>query len=113
MKTVRKRTPKLQAKLDKLPKMYLIGCWAHYGVMEFPFSGKFQKDKDTGVMVPLVWHYYDGNGACDNYELIPITYTTTGIIYCWTEYRESAKNIARALNVMDAVRRHKTCIPED
>ena len=104
MKTVCKNTVKFREKLDKLPKMYLVGCWAHYGTMDFPFSGKFVKDKWTNTLVPLVWNYYDGNGTCDVWELIPITNTTTGSIICWTEIRSLPNKIAKALNIDDAFR---------
>lgn len=92
----------MREKLEKLPKMYLVGCWARYGVMPFPFSGKFIKDKSIGgnnERVPLVWDYYDGNGTCDFWRLIPITETTAGTIICWTERRAIAKKIANALNI--------------
>ena len=105
MKTVYKNTPKFREKLDQLPKMYLVGCWAHYGVRDFPFSGQFVKDKWANIMVPLVWNYYDGNGTCDVWELIPITNTTTGRIICWTEIEGIAEKIAAAFNIDDAFKR--------
>lgn len=103
MKNIYKNTPRFREKLAKLPKIWLVGCWAHYGVREFPFSRKFKQDKFTKQMVPLVWDYYDCNGACDEYHLQPITNTTTGCIICWTESEAEACKIAEALNILNAL----------
>ena len=84
---LRKRLPdnqKTRDKLAKLPKIYLIACWAHYGVLEFPFSGKYKKVKDTDSplirYIPLVWDFDDHNGVYPEYVLRPITWTTTAAI---------------------------------
>lgn len=95
MKKILKYNKRNRNKIDKLAKIYLIGCWARWGVMEFPFV-KFDKDKN-----PLVYHYKDHNGTTDQWELVPLEYTTTGIIYDWTFSKESAEKIARLLNERD------------
>ena len=83
--------------LDSLHKIYLVVCLAKYGVMEFPFSGKY-KDKDH--LQPLVWQYDDFNGEVDNWYLRPIeATTTTGSIYLWTFSKEDAYRIAKKKNV--------------
>ena len=38
-------------RLDKMPKIYVIVCWAGFGVMTHYFSGKLAEDGKT----PLVW----------------------------------------------------------
>lgn len=80
--------------LDSLKPVYLIGCWAHCGVLEFPFSGKYA-DKDKTE--PLVYEYDDHNGTCDNYYLTELHDTTTGYVWGWTFNKEDAERIANNL----------------
>ena len=85
--------------LNSLPKIYLIACWAKWGVIDFPFTGKFKNDKFRAHKeVPLVYQYDDHNGTDDNYYLRPITYTTTGAIDSWTLDRDEAYRIAEKKN---------------
>lgn len=98
---LRKRLPdnqKTRDKLAKLPKIYLIACWAHYGVLEFPFSGKYKKVKDAdGPLIryiPLVWDFDDHNGVYPEYVLRPITWTTTAAIRGWVRNEQQAKDTA-------------------
>ena len=98
---LRKRLPdnqKTRDKLAKLPKIYLIACWAHYGVLEFPFSGQYKKVKDAdGPLIryiPLVWDFDDHNGVYPEYVLRPITWTTTAAIRGWVRNEQQAKDTA-------------------
>ena len=98
---LRKRLPdnqKTRDKLAKLPKIYLIACWAHYGVLDFPFSGKYKKVKDAdGPLIryiPLVWDFDDHNGVYPEYVLRPITWTTTAAIRGWVRNEQQAKDTA-------------------
>ena len=98
---LRKRLPynqKTKDKLAKLPKIYLVACWAHYGVLEFPFSGKYKKEKDADSplvrYIPLVWDFDDHNGGYPEYILRPITWTTTAIIRGWVRNEQQAKDNA-------------------
>ena len=87
-----KNTKKNKDKLAKLPKIYLIACWAHYGVLEFPFSGRYKKiDKKP---IPLVWDFDDHNGTYPEYVLRPITWTTTAAIRGWLRDEQQAKDTA-------------------
>ena len=94
-----KRNEKTQKYLNGLPKIYLIGCWAHWGLREFAFSGKYKRYGN--LMIPLVWQYDDHNGATDNYYLKPITVTTSGVIITWTFDKIAAEQIATALEIKD------------
>ena len=101
MCVLRKRLPdnqKTRDKLAKLPKIYLIACWAHYGVVDFPFSGKYKKVKDAdGPLIryiPLVWDFDDHNGVYPEYVLRPITWTTTAAIRGWVRNEQQAKDTA-------------------
>lgn len=92
---LRKRLPdnqKTRDKLAKLPKIYLIACWAHYGVLDFPFSGKYKKINNRPI--PLVWDFDDHNGTYPEYILRPITWTTTAIIRGWVRNERQAKDNA-------------------
>lgn len=98
---LRKRLPdsqKTKDKLAKLPKIYLVACWARYGVLDFPFSGKYKKVKDADSplirYIPLVWDLDDHNGVYPEYVLRPITWTTTAAIRGWVRDEQQAKDTA-------------------
>ena len=98
---LRKHLPdnqKTRKRLAKLPKIYLVACWAHYGVLEFPFSGKYKKVKDADSplirYIPLVWDFDDHNGVYPEYVLRPITWTTTAAIRGWVRNEQQAKDTA-------------------
>ena len=95
MCVLRKHLPhnqKTKDKLAKLPKIYLIACWARYGVLEFPFSGRYKKINKKPV--PLVWDFDDHNGTYPEYVLRPITWTTTAAIRGWVRDEQQAKDTA-------------------
>lgn len=93
MKSVLQRTEKNLDKLEKLETIYLVGYWTKAGVREFWYANMVNKDG-----IPLVYQYDDHNGTTDQYELKPITYTTTGLIYCWTFNKDKAEFIAECIN---------------
>lgn len=97
MKKVLHNNAKTKKYLDSLKKVYLIGCWARFGVWEFPFTGKFVHDDVLGY-VPLVYDYDDRNGTVDNYYLRKLTDVTTGSIIEYSFSKEHAQYIADALN---------------
>ena len=96
MKKVLKNTPKTKTYLDGLPKIYLVGCWAKYGVREYPFTGKYTQI--SGISVPLVYDYDDHNGTCDNYYLRSLYSATSGQIIMWTQSKSIASKIAELFN---------------
>ena len=93
MKKILENTPETREYLASLPKIYMIACWAGYGVREFPFAGKCTTDG-----IPFVWIYDDCNGTCDCYFLRKLTNTTTGWIYAWTTSKRRAEEIVAGLN---------------
>ena len=103
-----KNTKKNKDKLAKLPKIYLVACWASYGTLEFPFPIKYKKvkDKDTKVVryIPLVYDFDDHNGVYPEYVLRPITSTTTGFIRGWFYTKQQAKDVA---DIYESYRRQK------
>ena len=105
-----KNTKKNKDKLAKLPKIYLVACWARYGVLEFPFSGRYKKINKKPV--PLVWDFDDHNGTYPEYVLRPITWTTTAAIRGWLRDEQQAKDTAefcekRRLQAQQELRRKK------
>ena len=92
-----KSTHRNRLKLNNYKKVYLIACWARYGVREYPFSGKFTYN-EIWFKEPLVWDYDDHNGTYEEYILKPISYTTTGfsLYYCFD--KRIAETIADAMN---------------
>ena len=97
MRKVLKNTPKTKAYLNSLPKIYMVGQWAHYGVREYPFTGKYAINSD-GISIPLVYHYDDFNGTCDNYWLRRLDQTTSGGVVMWTQNKKLADKIAELMN---------------
>ena len=96
MKKVLENTLKTQKYLDKLPKIYLIVCWAGYGILEFPFTGKYVKE--NGIDIPLVYDYDEHNGTCNCWWLRKITNTTTGGKLVWTQNAAAARKISDKMN---------------
>lgn len=87
-----KASSRLARKLKDLPKIYLIGCWAHFGVRAYPFSGKC-----TPEGIPLVWDYRDFNGATSVYMLVELCHVTSGAVVAWTTNERAAEAIANRL----------------
>ena len=100
MRKVLKNTAKTKAYLDSLPKIYMVGCWAKYGVRDYPFTGKYEQDKyNDNISVPLVYDYDDWNGTTwGNYYLRKLTSVTTGSIIMWTQNKAVADKVAELLN---------------
>lgn len=79
--------------VKSLPKIYLVGYWASYGVMEYPFANKYTKDG-----IPYVYNFDDHNGTYDEYVLEPITNVTTGVIKVWSFNKAIANEIVDVYN---------------
>lgn len=105
MKTTLPNNKKTTDYLEKLTPIYIVGRWAHWGVLGFWFSGKFSEIRDpySGKMEyhPMVWMYNDHNGIADQYELVDIFHTTSGSIHSWTFSKESADVMADFLERRD------------
>lgn len=96
MRKVLKNTPKTKEYLDGLPKIYIVGRWVRYGVKEYPFTGVHEQA--NGISLPLVYDYYDGNGACDEWRLRTIYDVTTGDVILWTQNEHVARRVAELFN---------------
>lgn len=97
MRKVLKNNSKTREYLDSLPKIYLVGCWAKYGVWDFPFTGKYYQT-ENGISIPIVYDYDDHNGTCDNYYLRRLDHVTTGQVVSWTQSKSVANKIAELFN---------------
>lgn len=86
--------------IEELTPVYLIACWARYGVREYPFSGEFKKHP-SGELEPLVYDFVDHNGTFEEYILRPISDTTTGFVLDWSFSKEVAKDIAEKYNAFN------------
>lgn len=95
MRKILKNTTKTKTYLDSLPRVYGIFLWAKWGVLEFPWSGKCTRGS---IKVPLVYTYYDANGECDEYHLVPITSCSSGGFWDWYDDKEDAEEVQDILN---------------
>ncbi len=86
-------TPENRTYVESLPKIYLIGCWARYGIREC--ANTLQVDKEG---IPLVYDYNDHNGCYEEYELVPIHRVTTGQVYAWSTSKKAAQYVAYLMN---------------
>lgn len=93
MRKILDNSPETKKYLDSLPKLYTVFLWAKWTVVEVPWSGERNKNG-----VPLVYVYYDCNGACDEWHLVTITQVSSGCYYNYFETREAAEVIRRVLN---------------
>ncbi len=93
MRNVLKNTTKTKTYLDSLPKIYGLFLWAKWGVLELPWTGKYNKDG-----IPLVYIYRDDNGTCDEYRLGPIHHASSGGLWNWYTSKEQAKFIQEQLD---------------
>ena len=93
MKKILKNTKKTKEYLESLPKIYGLFLWAKWAILELPWVGKYDENGE-----PLVYIYYDANGACDEYHLAPIHYASGGAFHDWYEYKNTADAIRLELN---------------
>lgn len=95
-----KITKKLIKKIEKSQKVYLVACWAKWGVREYSWTGKWFFD-ESGKPIPIVYYYNDHNGEYEEYQRLPIHFTTTGACADWSFYKRMAQNLADKLNELE------------
>lgn len=84
--------------LEKKKKIYLVACWARWGVLECICAGGKVYSACAKQKVPYIWKYYDANGTKDIWIKVPITFATSGQIKAWTFDKAAAEKMARDLN---------------
>jgi hypothetical protein len=92
-KKILKNNKKTKKYIESLPKLYAIFLYAGYGLLEVPWSKKYDKHG-----WPLVYDYWDCNGCCDEYHLVPIYKISSGIFYDWYMSKHIAEEIRRLKN---------------
>ena len=93
MRKILKNTPKTKTYLDRLPKIYGIFLWAKWAMLELPWAGFYDHSGR-----PLVYIYYDANGTCDEWHLVPINHASSGAFHGWYEDKNTADDIRLELN---------------
>ena len=84
--------------LEKKKKIYLVACWARWGVLECIYAGEKVYSARAKQKVPYIWEYYDANGTTDIWIKVPITFATSGRIKGWTFDKAAAEKMAQDLN---------------
>ena len=100
MKTRMPDNAKARKKLKKLPKIYYVGFWAHWGTRNEFLQG-FDKDGH-----PLVWYFNDHNGTYAEWILTRLENTTTGAIACWGDEARKEK-LAKIAEALENTRKQK------
>lgn len=93
MRKILKSTKKTKEYLESLPKIYGLFLWAKWAILELPWAGRYDESGE-----PLVYIYYDANGTCDEYHLVPIHYASGGAFQGWYEDYGTAYDIQLGLN---------------
>lgn len=93
MKKVLKNTAKTKSYLESLPKIYALFLWAKFGILELPWTGKYNNDG-----MPLVYIYCDGNGMYDEFYLDTVNNASSGGFYNWYTNKEYALFMQERLN---------------
>lgn len=96
--------------IQSLRKVYLVGCWAKYGVLEFPYTGKMVDDNEFGL-IPLVYDFDDHNGTYNEYVLRKLNEVTTGQIITYTFNEHIANSIAEQYNELYSYKKQKETYP--
>lgn len=94
-----KPTKKLKEKIDKCIPVYIIACWAGWGVREYKWTGKWIYAPGSKRPCPEVWYFDDHNGEFEEWYKTAIFNTTTGWIADWSFYKKSAEAMAEGLNL--------------
>lgn len=89
-----KPTKRLLKKIEKCPKVWLIGQWAHWGIREYRWTGKWTKGEKPQ---PIVWYFTDHNGEYEQWLKVPIGDTTTGWGIAYSFHKGVAEEIAEAM----------------
>lgn len=97
-----KITSKLESKIRNSPAVYLVGCWARWGIQKYHWTGKWYIDKETGIPEPIVYFYNDHNGEYEEYQKLPISRVTTGFVVDWTFYKPCAERLAEKMNEINS-----------
>ena len=85
-------------KQKKVKKVYLVVCYAKWCVREYSYAGKMIYNKYINCKAPLVYYFNDHNGCKDEWQIINICDTTTGMIENFYFDINEAENKVNILN---------------
>ena len=86
-----KPTKRLENKIEKCPKVWLIVQLEHWYIKECYWTGKWTKDDKPQ---PIVWHY---NKDFEKWLKVPIFDTTAGWTIAYSFFQGIAEEIAEAM----------------
>lgn len=92
--------------IQSLRKVYLVGYWARYGALAFPYAGKMVENNEFGL-IPLVYDFDDHNGTYGEYVLRELNQVTTGQIITYTFNEHIANSIAEQYNELYSYRKRQ------
>lgn len=97
------RLRKAIKEMSKCTDVYLIVHYAHWTVVDYKWTGKWSKpNKCMERPCPIVYFYDDHNGEYEEYKKIPILNATSGNIFDWSFYKDSAIRISKLLEKEDS-----------
>lgn len=85
----------------------MVGYWARYGVLEFPYAGRLIEDSEFGL-IPLVYDFDDHNSTYDEYVLRKLKDVTTGQVITYAFNKHIADFIAEQYNKLYSYKKQKT-----
>lgn len=83
----------LKYRYNKARKIYIVCCWARWGVLQARFSGKFNEKNQ-----PLTIQYSDHNGTHESYYIAPWYLETTGLTIAYFFNEKDAEYLANSLD---------------
>ena len=86
----------LKYKYKKAKPIYIVACWARWGVLPAKFSGKFDKEGN-----PLTIYWTDCNGTHDLYYIHKWYSETTGLTFAYFFNEKQAEGLAKHLNYLE------------
>lgn len=90
--------------IQSLRKVYLVGYWARYGVLAFPYAGKMVENNEFGL-IPLVYDFDDHNGTYEEYVLRELNQVTTGQVITYTFNEHIAQMLVDKLNMLEEMKK--------
>ena len=82
----------LKYKYKKAKNIYIVGCWAQWGILPAKYSGKIDKNGN-----PLTIQFNDHNGFEEEYYVAPWYQETTGTVIGYFFNREQANALVERI----------------
>lgn len=82
----------LKYKYKKAKNIYIIGCWADWGILPAKYSGQINAEGE-----PLTIQFTDHNGFKDEYYIAPWYRETSGTVIGYCFNKKQAENIVERI----------------